>query len=166
MQPTLKRYGVPLWLIGIVLVVTALCGFLIYATSSSDITEQVRKDMILRQQRADAQKAFEATPTGKKEKAAREKAQLNADAQKTAHYLLARSLESSFLDHGIDVKCEVAETDQTLMIVGEPVNRVFVHQFMRSPTIKSLRSAGLKTISFWNGHQLTGIYTEKYDITR
>jgi hypothetical protein len=32
--------------------------------------------------------------------------------------------------------------------------------------VKNMQAAGFKTVTFWNGHQLTDIFAEDYDLTK
>jgi hypothetical protein len=128
---------------------------------------QARKDAVTKEEKAKAQSAYDATSAGKKAKASREKAQLDASVKKTERFLFARLTKKGFRDHGLNVQCEESVGKLTFLVVGEPVNRVFAQQFMKTASlVKGMRSAGFKTVRFWNGHSLTGIYTQEYDLTR
>ena len=81
--------------------------------------------------------------------------------------MLAEIIEKDMLRSGHDIKTGVSEDKLALYIMGETVNRVFAYQIMHAPKIvKGMRDAGFKTVTFWNGHQLRGIFTEAYDLTK
>lgn len=125
--------------------------------------------------RAEVQRQFEMTPEGKKAKEGREKAereskvdeekaQRQGEGEQLARYLFAHSCEQTLLDSGFDVTC--VANKRHLVITGERVNRVFAHHFLQGRGVtKKLGQLGFDTISFWNGHSFTGIYTEDYAIT-
>jgi hypothetical protein len=106
------------------------------------------------QKRLEAQRAFEATPAGKKLKfdreAAERKAETDAAAGRLLQLTMASRLENEFLNDGFDIESTV-DDGGALYITGPAVNRVFAHQFMRGRTVaKTLRSAGFSTVRFGN----------------
>jgi hypothetical protein len=121
----------------------------------------------IKKRRETQQREFEKTPEGRRVKAAREQAERKAEAQEFGRSMLAEMVEKDMLKAGYDIKTGVSEEKLTLYITGEPVNRVFAYQLMHAPKIvKNMRDAGFKTVAFWNGHQLTDIFTEDYDLTK
>jgi zinc-ribbon domain len=96
-------------------------------------------------------RAFEASPAGKKAKADREAAERKAAVGRFARLRMAASLEEGFLNRGFDVRCTADEDRGTLYIIGPPVDRVFVHQFIRTKSmVDALRVAGFVTVTFRN----------------
>jgi hypothetical protein len=117
--------------------------------------------------------AYVLTPAGKDAEAARKKAEkedternspegkAREEGGKIARYVYATKCENVFLDMGYDLKCSAVESDKTLMIVGAPVNRVFVHQLLRTLDMKNLKRLGLRTLMFTNGEAFSN-YSETY----
>jgi len=149
-------------------IVGTLIVFIVLRVQSDqeDQRQEQQKYEALKRQREVQQREFERTPEGKKVKAAREEAERKSEAQRLTRLMFAETVEKGMLKAGYDIKTGVSEEKLTLYITGEPVNRVFAYQFMDTPKlVKNLRDAGFKTVTFWNGHQLTGIFTEDYDLT-
>jgi hypothetical protein len=97
------------------------------------------------------QRAFEASPAGKKAKADREAAERQAAVGRFARLRMAAKLEDGLLNRGVDVRCTVDDDRGTLYLIGPPIDRVFVHQFMRTKSIvEALRVAGFVTVTFRN----------------
>jgi hypothetical protein len=97
------------------------------------------------------QRAFEASPAGKKAKADREAAERKAAVGRFARLEMAARLEEGFLNRGFDVRCIADDNRGTLYIIGPPVDRVFVHQFLRTKSmVEALRVAGFATVTFRN----------------
>lgn len=80
---------------------------------------------------------------------------------KIARYVYATKCENVFLDMGYDLKCTAVESDKTLLIVGTPVNRVFVHQLLRTLDVNNLKRLGFRTLTFTNGEVFSN-YSETY----
>jgi len=121
----------------------------------------------LKRQREAEQREFEKTPKGKAVKAAREQAERKVEAQTLGRLMLAEIIERDMLKAGHDIKTGVSEEKLTLYVTGESVNRVFAYQLMHSPKLVSnMQAAGFRTVTFWNGHQLTDIFTEDWDLTK
>jgi hypothetical protein len=121
----------------------------------------------LKQQRALQQLEFEKTSEGMKIKAAREKAEHEGEVKRFTRLMIAEMIEKEMLKAGYDIKTGVSEGNLALYVTGESVNRVSVYQFMHgSKIVKSMKSAGFKTVRFWNGHQITGIFTENYNLAK
>jgi hypothetical protein len=126
---------------------------------------------------ASAKKAWDAyiaTPEGKAAEAQRKKAERDlaersspkgkarAEAEQFRRYEYSKKCENVFLDLGYDIRCVADEN--TLMVIGKPVNRVFVHQMSRLLDGKTLKSLGFKTLKFWNGSTFSS-YDETFDVT-
>lgn len=162
---------------GIVGLFVACTSYVVKLAEDTEREQQQQQQKMEAQRRAQ-QEAFERTPEGKKARAARMKEAARgaaerlkeknkAEAMELTRSFLADSIEKNLLGAGFDVKTGVSEKTLTLYITGEQVNRVFAHNIMvERKTVKSMRDAGFKTVTFWNGHQLTGIFTEDYDLTK
>jgi hypothetical protein len=152
--------------IGIIVAIIVVGGRAIQEQERQERQQEEQYDA-LKKQRAAQQREFEKTPKGKKVKAAREQAERKAEAERFGRFMLAEIIEKDMLKAGHDIKTGVSEAKLTLYITGEPVNRVFAYQLMHVPKIlKNMRDAGFETVTFWNGHQFTNIFTEDYDLTK
>ena len=80
-------------------------------------------------------------------------------------YIFAKKCEDAFLDIGYDLKCLDDETGKKLMIVGSPVNRVFVHKVASTFHPNDLKRMGFRTLEFWNGAMFSS-YSETFDLGR
>jgi hypothetical protein len=142
-----------LWVIGLSLI-GSFVGIIIVGGRAVQEQERQQEEQYAttKKQRETQQREFEKTPEGKRVKAAREQAEI---------------VEKDMLKAGHDIKTGVSEEKLTLYITGESVNRVFAYQLMHAPKlVKNMRAAGFKTVTFWNGHQLTDIFAEDYDLTK
>lgn len=78
----------------------------------------------------------------------------------------ARRLESAFLDMGYDVRVTlISDNDRHMMILGSPVNRVFIHQLMTPLFRAELREAGFTEVtlgtSWWNPIAVYNVSTDR-----
>ena len=163
MPPKRLRPWIP-WVIGL-----RIIGIIVIGERSAQEQERQQKERYaaIKRQRETQQREFEKTPEGKKVKAAREPAERKSEAQKDGRLMFAEILEKDMLKAGHDIKTGVSEEKLTLYITGESVNRVFAYQLMHAPRIvRNMRAAGFKTVTFWNGHQVSDIFTEDHDLTK
>jgi hypothetical protein len=157
-----------LWVIGLSLI-GSFVGIIIVGGRAVQEQERQQEEQYAttKKQRETQQREFEKTPEGKRVKAAREQAEGKSEAQKGGRLMFAEIVEKDMLKAGHDIKTGVSEEKLTLYITGESVNRVFAYQLMHAPKlVKNMRAAGFKTVTFWNGHQLTDIFAEDYDLTK
>lgn len=79
--------------------------------------------------------------------------------------MMAQTLENDFSKQGLEVKCYSNEEKKQLMLVGPSINRLFVSQLQHTGKFNNaLKKAGFQSVSFWNGNQLRGIFTDEYFI--
>jgi hypothetical protein len=87
------------------------------------------------------------------------------EGDQLGRYAFAKKCEDAFLDIGYDLKCVDDEANRALLIVGKPVNRVFVHQIVQTFKQDDLKRLGFRSLKFWNGETFSS-YSEVYDVTR
>jgi hypothetical protein len=144
-------------------IASATCVLLILLGLSihgNDVVERAKEQQLQKKQQQQLelqrafearQRAFEASPAGKKAKADREAAERKAAVGRFTRRRMAATLEEGLLNRGFDVKCTADDDRETLYVIGPPVDRVFVHQFMRTKSmVQALRVAGFVTVKFRN----------------
>jgi hypothetical protein len=145
------------------LLVLFALGYFIHALSRSSVTGGTSET----RQKVPPPKPL--SPAEQKAAAGVVKRQADAKQQsqlkQVIRIMTAQTLENDFLKHGLEVKCYSNEEKKELMLVGPTINRAFVQQFESVHKFNNqLRKAGFRSVSFWNGNQVVGIFTEDYSL--
>jgi len=133
----------------------------------SRVPASIKANAAAAEKQLEIQRAFEASPEGKRVAAQHEKALRDTEAAKLGRDMLARDMEKFLLDQGVNAQCFTDESKRALIITGPSVNRVFAHQFVTSEVAAKLRKFGFTTVSFSNSKSgfSDEYFSQDFDIT-